>query len=117
MATMALPSSPPQSIDINTLLTRQQIQHQLSLLTSHEQQLDAKLQHLIAPATRQLRLVTQLRALDSLSQVVGGIQLEANQMRHKVADVADTAERVGGTVRQLDLEQASGIISYLELAT
>lgn len=100
-------SPPPQSVDINTLLTRQRIQHQLSLLSNHEQQLDSKLQQLISPTTRQQRLTTQLKALDSLSQVVAGIQHEAIQMHHKVADVADTAERVGGTVRKLDLEQVS----------
>lgn len=110
-ATATATTTPPQALDLATLLTRQQIQHHLSLLTAHEQQLDARLQHLISPVTRQTRLITQLRALDSLSQVVGGIEMEAQVMRAKVADVADTAERVGGTVRKLDLEQVRTPVS------
>ena len=105
-ATPVTPAAPhhesPAQVDLSTLLTRAQIQAHLSTLTAHESTLDASLTQLIQDRQR---LSSQLNALDALSEVVGGIQGEAEGMADSVRIVAETAERVGGKVRVLDEEQ------------
>lgn len=114
-ATPLTPAAPqqtsPTKLDLSTLTTRAQIQAHLASLTAHESTLDSSLSRLIQDRQR---LSTQLNALDSLSEVVGGIQGEAEGMADSVRNVAETAERVGGKVRVLDEEQvgSSPTVSY-----
>ncbi|GAA5909681.1 Golgi transport complex subunit COG4 [Sporobolomyces salmoneus] len=97
------PLGPPSSLSASTLLTRQDIEHHLSLLTAQESTLDERLAGLISSRTR---LTSQLKALESLRPVIGGIQGEALQMASEIGAVAETAERVGAKVRGLDEEQS-----------
>ncbi|GAA5924274.1 hypothetical protein JCM10213_004539 [Rhodosporidiobolus nylandii] len=103
MALLASPLPPPSKVDPTSLLTRQDIERHLSALTAQESTLDARLNQLISSQTR---LATQLKTLDSLKDVVGGIQGEAEHMAREIGAVAETAERVGAKVRGLDEEQS-----------
>ncbi|GAA6054222.1 hypothetical protein JCM3770_001399 [Rhodotorula araucariae] len=101
----APPAVAPSSVDPDpgALLTRADIERTLGALTVKENALDARLAALISSRTR---LAAQLRALDSLREVVGGIQGEAAHMAAEIGAVAETAERVGAKVRGLDEEQS-----------
>lgn len=119
MTATPAPQPPPQpqpptttTVDLSTLLTRSQIEQHLSLLTFQESTLDTTLSSLISSRTK---LANQLKALESLRQVVGGIQGEAEHMAREVGNVAETAERVGGKVRVLDEEQVGLLQSCMKL--
>lgn len=107
MAAAVAPSSPPlpappSRTDPASLLTRQDVERHLSALIAQESNLDARLTQLISSRSR---LIHQLKSLASLSEVVGGIQGEAEHMAGEIAAVAETADRVGAKVRGLDEEQ------------
>ncbi|GAA5891294.1 hypothetical protein JCM6882_004648 [Rhodosporidiobolus microsporus] len=97
------PPPPPSRVAPSSLVTRQDIERHLSALTAQESSLDARLTQLISSRTR---LTSQLKTLDSLREVVGGIQAEAEHMAREIGAVAQTAERVGAKVRGLDEEQS-----------
>ncbi|GAA5821216.1 hypothetical protein JCM11251_004517 [Rhodosporidiobolus azoricus] len=106
MASPSTPAAPPplpSRVDPSSLHTRQDIERHLVALTAQESTLDARLTQLISSRTR---LTSQLRTLDSLREVVGGIQAEAEHMAREIGAVAQTAERVGAKVRGLDEEQS-----------
>ncbi|BGO90102.1 hypothetical protein NBRC10512_004040 [Rhodotorula toruloides] len=109
MAAAVAPSSPshpapqPSRTDPASLLTRQDVERHLSALVAQESNLDARLTQLISSRSR---LAHQLKSLASLSEVVGGIQGEAEHMAGEIAAVAETADRVGAKVRGLDEEQS-----------
>ncbi|BGP01261.1 Conserved oligomeric Golgi complex subunit 4 [Rhodotorula toruloides] len=109
MAAAVAPSSPslpapqPSRTDPASLLTRQDVERHLSALIAQESSLDARLTQLISSRSR---LAHQLKSLASLSEVVGGIQGEAEHMAGEIAAVAETADRVGAKVRGLDEEQS-----------
>ncbi|GJN87255.1 hypothetical protein Rhopal_000203-T1 [Rhodotorula paludigena] len=103
MASAAAAPPPPASGSDEQLVTRDDVERHLSELTAHESSLDARLTALISSRTR---LAAQLRALESLREVVGGIQGEAEHTAGEIAAVAETAERVGAKVRGLDQEQS-----------
>ncbi|GAA6000376.1 hypothetical protein JCM10207_007985 [Rhodosporidiobolus poonsookiae] len=101
--TASVPPPPPSQVDPKSLLTRHDIERHLSALTAQESTLDTRLTQLISSRTR---LTSQLKTLDALREVVGGIQGEAEHMAREVGAVAQTAERVGAKVRGLDQEQS-----------
>ncbi|SCV74096.1 BQ2448_6528 [Microbotryum intermedium] len=98
-----LPETLPLELDVSTLTSRSLIEQHLAELTRHESSLDEQLLQLIS--TKQ-PLQAQLDRLGSLKEVVHGIQGEASHLCRQVAQVATTAERVGGKVRILDQEQS-----------
>ncbi|SCZ99139.1 BZ3500_MvSof-1268-A1-R1_Chr3-1g05834 [Microbotryum saponariae] len=92
----------PLELDVSTLTSRNLIEQHLAELTRHESSLDDQLLQLISAKQP---LQAQLDRLGSLKEVVHGIQGEASHLCRQVAQVATTAERVGGKVRVLDQEQ------------
>ncbi|GAA5858483.1 hypothetical protein JCM8547_007326 [Rhodosporidiobolus lusitaniae] len=94
---------PPYKVDPASLVTRQDIEKHLAALALQESALDQRLTLLISSRTR---LTAQLKTLDSLREVVGGIQAEAEHTAREIGAVAQTAERVGAKVRGLDEEQS-----------
>ncbi|BGP30594.1 Golgi transport complex subunit 4 [Rhodotorula toruloides] len=102
-STPLLPAPQPSRTDPASLLTRQDVERHLSALIAQESSLDARLTQLISSRSR---LAHQLKSLASLSEVVGGIQGEAEHMAGDIAAVAETADRVGAKVRGLDEEQS-----------
>jgi hypothetical protein len=105
---MAPLSAAAAKLDLTTLTTRSAIEAHLSALTFQEARLDSTLSSLISSRSH---LATQLNALESLREVVNGIQGEAEHMALEISSVAETAERVGGKVRVLDEEQVSSVVS------
>ncbi|BGP23290.1 intra-Golgi transport-related protein [Rhodotorula toruloides] len=99
----SLPALRPSRTDPASLFTRQDVERHLSALIAQESNLDARLTQLISSRSR---LTHQLKSLASLSEVVGGIQGEAEHMAGEIAAVAETADRVGAKVRGLDEEQS-----------
>ncbi|GAA5979541.1 hypothetical protein JCM11641_005429 [Rhodosporidiobolus odoratus] len=97
------PPPPPSKVDPSSFVTRLDVERHLSALTAQESTLDARLTQLISSRTR---LTDQLATLDSLKQVLGGIQGEAEHMAREIGAVAETAQRVGAKVRGLDEEQS-----------
>ncbi|KDE05958.1 hypothetical protein MVLG_03644 [Microbotryum lychnidis-dioicae p1A1 Lamole] len=93
----------PLELDVSTLTSRSLIEQHLAELTRHESSLDDQLVQLISAKQP---LQSQLDRLGSLKEVVHGIQGEASHLCRQVAQVATTAERVGGKVRVLDQEQS-----------
>lgn len=97
-------STGPAVVELSALTSRGLIEAQLEQLSFQEAALDQTLSSLIQSRTE---LGSLLHQLSRLEEVVDPIVTEAVVMADKVADVAETAERVGGKVRVLDQEQVS----------
>lgn len=87
---------------MSSLSTLAEVLAALSRVEAHEAHLDQELSTVISSRDT---LVAQLDSLVALQSTLEAVQVEARQMQQHIGIVAETAERVGGKVRVLDVQQ------------
>jgi conserved oligomeric Golgi complex subunit 4 len=98
---VVLPTEPRMRPSADSLTTLPEILSSLSLLESEEAELSSTLQELLANRDP---VVSSLSRLHNLLPQLDELRTDAYLLTRKVSVTAETADRIGGSVRTLDEE-------------